>query len=140
MVISIFSISCNVFKRLLIFLLGRQESSLRGQPSPHSSGGSVADLRTGGRWFDPLVGQYSFRGLMVIIATGFIPPAVRCFDNGHVGKQTVAWTEYCAEYWLKKLQESMDRCTGRRDITEIILIMALNTIQPINCVVKGLYT
>ena len=31
---------------------------------------SVADLRTGGRW---LLGQYSFRGLMIVIATGFIP-------------------------------------------------------------------
>ena len=40
---------------------------------PHSSVGSVADLRTGGRWFDPQLGQYSFQGLMIIIATGFIP-------------------------------------------------------------------
>ena len=39
----------------------------------HSSFGSIADLRTGGRWFDPGLGQYSFRGLMKIIATGFIP-------------------------------------------------------------------
>ena len=36
---------------------------------PHSSIGSVADLTTEGPWF----GQYSFRGLMIIIATGFIP-------------------------------------------------------------------
>ena len=28
--------------------------------------------------------------------------AVRCFDNGYVGKYPVAWKEYCAEYWLKK--------------------------------------
>ena len=55
--------------------------------------------------------------------------AVHCFDNDYVGKQTVAWTEYCAEYWLKELQESMDRCTGRRDITEILLNTALNTVQ-----------
>ena len=40
---------------------------------PHSSVGSVADLRTGGRWFNPRLGQYSFRGLMmIVIATGFI--------------------------------------------------------------------
>ena len=38
---------------------------------PHSSVGSNADLRTGGRWFD--IGQYSFGGLMIVIATGFIP-------------------------------------------------------------------
>ena len=31
------------------------------------------DLRTGGRWFDPGLGQYPFRGLMIVIATGFIP-------------------------------------------------------------------
>ena len=43
------------------------------QAEPHSSAGSVADLRTGGRWFDPRLGQYSFRGLMTVIATGFFP-------------------------------------------------------------------
>ena len=36
------------------------------------------------------------------------------------------------EYWLKELQESMDRCTGPCDIIEILLKMALNTIQSIN--------
>ena len=45
------------------------------------------------------------------------PIDVHCFDDGYVGKQPVAWKEYCAEYWLKELQESMDRCAGRRDIT-----------------------
>ena len=34
---------------------------------------SVADLRTGGRWFNARLGQYSFRGLTIVIATGFIP-------------------------------------------------------------------
>ena len=58
--------------------------------------------------------------------------AVHCFDNGYVGKQSVAWKEYCAEYWLKELQESKDKCTGRLDITEILLKTALNTIQSIN--------
>ena len=38
----------------------------------------------------------------------FYLTAVRCFDNGYVGKQPVAWKEYCVEYWLKELQESMD--------------------------------
>ena len=33
---------------------------------------------------------------------------VRCFDNGYVGKQPVVLKEYCAEYWLKELKESMD--------------------------------
>ena len=78
-------------------------------------------------WFAPLLGQYSFRGLMIVIAIGFIPlTAVRCFDNGYVGKQPVAWKEYCAENWLRELQESMDRCTGRHNITEILLETALN--------------
>ena len=40
---------------------------------PRSSVGSVADLRTGGRWFDPRLGQYSFQRLTIVIATGFIP-------------------------------------------------------------------
>ena len=39
-----------------------------------------------------------------IIATIFIPLrviAVRCFDNGYVGKQPVPWKEYTsAEFWL----------------------------------------
>ena len=30
----------------------------------HSSVGSTEDLRTGGRWFDPQLGQHSFRGLL----------------------------------------------------------------------------
>ena len=33
---------------------------------------------------------------------------------------------------LKELQESMDMCTGRHDITEVLLKTALNTIQSIN--------
>ena len=55
--------------------------------------------------------------------------AVRCFYNGYVGKQPVAWKEYCAEDWLKELQESIGRRTGRRDVPEILLKIALNTFQ-----------
>ena len=40
---------------------------------PHSSVGSVVDLKIGGRWVDPRLGQYSFRRLMIVVATGFIP-------------------------------------------------------------------
>ena len=69
---------------------------------------------------------------MIVIATGFIPlSAVRCFNNEYVEKQPLAWKEYCSEYWLKELQESIDRCTGCRNVTEILLKMALNTIQSI---------
>ena len=39
---------------------------------PHNSVGSDADLRIGGRRFDPRLGQYSLQGLMIVIATGFI--------------------------------------------------------------------
>ena len=66
--------------------------------------------------------------------------AVRCFDNGFVAKQPVAWKEYCEEYWLYDLQESMDRCTGRRDITEILLKTALNTIQSTTLTIYIRYT
>ena len=46
---------------------------LRHAAEPHSSVGSVADLRIEGRWFDPWLGQYFFQRLMIVIATGFIP-------------------------------------------------------------------
>ena len=100
---------------------------------PHSSVGSVADLRAGGRWFNPQLGQYSFQELMIVIATVFNSSltAVHCFDNGYVEKQPGAWKEYSAEYWFPELQESMDRFTGHHDITEILLKKALNTIQSI---------
>ena len=42
---------------------------------PHSRVSGVADLKTGGRWFDPRLGQYSCQRLMVVIATGLIPPS-----------------------------------------------------------------
>ena len=35
--------------------------------------GSLQDLRTENRWFDPRNSQCSFRGLMIVIAAGFIP-------------------------------------------------------------------
>ena len=59
-----------------------------------------------------------------------------------LGNKPVAWKEYCVEHWLKELQESMNRCTGR-DITEMLLKMALNTIQSIDvyilkCLAQGL--
>ena len=38
---------------------------------------------------------------------------------------TVTWKKYCAEYWKKDTQESMDRLTGHCDVTEITLKMAL---------------
>ena len=76
---------------------------------PHSSVGSVVDLRKGGRWFDPRLGQYSFRGLMIVCQSNMIHSsltAVLCFYNGFVGKQPVAWKEYCAEYWIKNSRKA----------------------------------
>ena len=54
----------------------------------------------------------------------------------------MAWEEYCAEYWLNELQESMDRCTGCRNITEIQLKTALHIIsfKCTFCSVWSLYT
>ena len=58
--------------------------------------------------------------------------AENCFDSGYADRQPVAWKECCAVYWLKDLQESMDRCTGCNDITEAMLKMPLHTNQSIN--------
>ena len=52
---------------------------------------------------------------------------VICFDKGYVGKQPLACKKYCALHFVKELQESMDRCTGRCNITEILLKTAVNT-------------
>ena len=53
------------------------------------------------------------------------------FGQWLCGKAASGMEENCVENRLKELQESMDRCTGCYDITEM-LKMALNTIQPIN--------
>ena len=101
------------------------------EPIPISSVGSVADLRTGGPWVDPRLGQYSFPGLMIVIATGFIPLSpLSVVSTMWEGSQWLE-KECCAEYWINELQESMGKCTGRRDIIEILLKTALNTLQSI---------
>ena len=70
----------------------------------------------------PRLGQASFGGFMVVIQTGFILGAQLSIVSTMVmGKQPVAWKEYCAEYQLKERQESMYRYTGHHDITEIVL-------------------
>ena len=82
-------------------------------PSPHSSVESLPDLRTGGRWFEPSarsiffprIGDSHFNRIHTSLT------AVHCFNNDYVGKQPWTWKEYCAEYWLKQLQESLNRCT-----------------------------
>ena len=65
-----------------------------------------------------------FRGLVIVIAIGFSPLS---------GKIASALKKFCAEYWLKKkIQKSIDKCTGSRYITEITLKTALKIIQFIN--------
>ena len=54
--------------------------------------------------------------------------AVHCFDSDDMGKQPVGWKEYCVKYWQIEAQETMNKCTGHCDITEIMLKMALNNI------------
>ena len=99
---------------------------------PHGLLGTVVDLRTGGRWFDPRLSQYAFRGSMIVIATDSSITSVRYFVDGYVGKQPEAWIGCSAEYLLKELQESMDRCTGSTNITVILLKTVLNTIQSVS--------
>ena len=84
------------------------------------------DLRRGGPWFNSIFFSRIDSHCDRIHSS---LTAVCCFDNGYVGKQSDAWKEYCMEYLFKEFQESMDMCTGCRDITEILLKMALNTIQ-----------
>ena len=104
-------------------------------PSPI---GSVSYFRTGGRWFDSRLGQYAFPMIDDCHCDRIHSSlnAVRSFDNSYVGKQPVAWKGCCAEYWLKELQESMDRYPGRRDMTEMLLKMALKTSNYLRMVVQ----
>ena len=104
---------------------------------PHSSVLSVQDLRTGvlvrsmarPMFFARIGGSHCKRSRSSLTA-------FHCFNNVHFGKQPVAWREYCVE---KELQESMDRCTGSCDITEILLKMVLN-IESINLVcISGMH-
>ena len=92
---------------------------------------SAQDLRTGGRWFDPRLSKYSFRGLMIGITSGFIPLSLLSVVWTMVKLESSQWLgkNFSAEYWSKELQNSMDRCTGRRDRTEILSKTALNTMQ-----------
>ena len=88
-------------------------------------------MRTRGRWFNPRLGQYSIWGLMIVIATGLIPLSLLSVVSTMAIGKAVSGLERIL-CWLKELQESMDRCTACHDTTEILLKMALTTIQPIN--------
>ena len=59
----------------LLFTQSFDKFSFSGSlPSPIPQSVALGlENRPGGRWFDPQLGQYSFRGLMIVIVTGFIP-------------------------------------------------------------------
>ena len=124
--------------RMFLIMVGEYRSqntyirvSHHAYAKPHSSVSSVVDLRTGGRWFDSPALPIFFSRIDDSHCNRIHSSltTVSCFDIGYVGKQQVAWKEYCAKCWLKELQESMDRCTDCRDITEILLKTVFNTIQ-----------
>ena len=92
---------------------------------PHSSVGSIQDLRKGGRWFESWGHDNHYDRINSSLT------AVHSFDNGYVEKQPVAWEEYCVEYWLKVFQESMERCTGCCN-TEILLKTIYVVYLPLN--------
>ena len=111
----------------MLFPLYFQKLSF-SRAKPNSLVGSVADLRTGGRWFDPRLGLYSFRGLMIVIATGFIPlsPLSVVSTRRICGKAASGLQRILCGVLVKRTSERMDRCTGRPNITEKLLQTALN--------------
>ena len=89
---------------------------------PHSLVRSVADLRTGGRRFDPQLGQYSFR------QDSFLSHGCRLCGQWLSGKAASGFERILCAVLVKNTPGKHYRCTGHRDITEILL----NTIQSIN--------
>ena len=77
--------------------------------------GSVQDLRTGDRWFDPQPGQYSFRGLMIVIATGLIPlsplsvvSTMNMWESSQrLGKNTVLVKKNSRKAWIGALAAAL---------------------------------
>ena len=62
-----------IYSNLQILKEKKRNTLDNGCVEPHSSVGSGQDLRTGGLWFDPRLGQDSLRGLIKGVATGVIP-------------------------------------------------------------------
>ena len=67
---------------------------------PHSSVSSIADLRTGGHWLDPQSQPIFFPRIDDSHCDRIhsLSPLSTVSTIGYVGKQLVAWKEYCAEY------------------------------------------
>ena len=70
--------------------LGTGVCTLNLASEPHSLVNSIADLRTG-HWFNPRLGQYSFRGLMIVFATGFVPPSAMSVVSTMVILESSQW-------------------------------------------------
>ena len=58
----------------------------------HSSVDSVADLRTGGRWFIPRLGQNSFRGFIPFSLLSVVSTMVMWESSQWLGKNIVRST------------------------------------------------
>ena len=94
-------------------------------PSPI---GSVQNLRTGGRWFDLWLGQYSVFGLTTVIATGFIPLSLL-----PIVSTVVTWLGYNIVRVGGKKNSMIARLVAlAAGITEIMLKTAFNTMQSIS--------
>ena len=60
-------------------------------PTTCSLVGGEHDWRTGLRWFDPWLGQYSFRELVIVIATGLIPLSLTSIVSTMVMLESSQW-------------------------------------------------
>ena len=74
-------------------------------PFPSSSSNAAStinSLRIRCRWLEFPAPTNFLEGLMLTVATQFNSYLINvpCFNDRDVGKQSVAWEEYCAEYWL----------------------------------------
>ena len=60
---------------------------------------TVNDFRTEKKVAGSISG-ISLQGLKIITVTGFIPLSLQtCFCSCYMGKQPVAWKEYCVKWW-----------------------------------------
>ena len=77
-----------------------QSFVIQKSAEPHSSVGSVQNLRTWGCWFDLPARPIFFTRIDDSHCDRIHSTltAVHCFGNGYVGNQPVAWKEYCAEF------------------------------------------
>ena len=109
-------------------------SSVLTKPRPHCSVGGAQDFRTGGRWCDSRLGQYSFPWLMVFIASGFIRLSPLSVVLTKVMYESSQWLGKNI-VWITGKRDSrkacMGRCTGCTNMIEILLKMALNNMQSI---------